>query len=168
MTVEQHQRTGQSEILTIKQGLVAGIVAAIVMAVVAMAGSSLIGNGLWTPINAIGSFFLGSSATPIPVDPAGAMTAVGIVVQLLVGGLLGMLYASAQSPEDTPSLIVIGVFYGLVTYIVSRLALRWLNPAVFDVWRTWPIFVGQLLYGATLSGFAALRNPLRRRAARHR
>ena len=47
-----------------------------------------------------------------------------------------MLYASAQSPEDTPSLIVIGVFYGLVTYIVSRLALRWLNPAVFAVWRT--------------------------------
>ena len=93
---------------------------------------------------------------------------VGIVVQLMVGGLLGMLYASAQSPEDTPSLIVIGVFYGLVTYIVSRIALRWLNPAVFAVWRTLPVFVGQLLFGATLAVFAALRNPLRRRAVRRR
>ena len=45
MTVEQHQRTGQSEILTIRQGLFAGIVAALVMAAVAMVGSSLIGQG---------------------------------------------------------------------------------------------------------------------------
>ena len=30
-----------------------------------------------------------------------------------------MLYASAQAPEDTPSLIVIGLFYGLVTYIIA-------------------------------------------------
>ena len=77
-----------------------------------------------------------------------------------------MLYASAQSPEDTLSLIVIGVFYGLVTYIVSRLALRWLNPAVFAVWRTWPVFIGQLMFGATLAVFAISRNPLRRRAVR--
>ena len=71
MTVEQHQRTGQSEILTIKQGLVAGIAAAIVMAVVAMAGSSLIGNGLWTPINAIGSFFLGAAQHPFRLTRPG-------------------------------------------------------------------------------------------------
>jgi hypothetical protein len=166
VTVEQHQRTGPSEILTIRQGLVAGIVAALVMAVVAMVGSGLIDEGLWTPINAIGSFFVGSSAVPIPPGPAGAVTVVGVVVQLAVGGLLGMLYASAQSPEDTLSLIVIGVFYGLVTYIVSRLALRWLNPAVFAVWRSWPVFIGQLLFGATLAVFAISRNPLRKRAVR--
>ena len=74
MTVEQHQRTGQSEILTIKQGFVAGIVASLVMATVAMVGSSLIGMGFWTPINAIGSFFLGGGAEPIPSGPAGAVT----------------------------------------------------------------------------------------------
>ena len=72
MTVEQHQRTGQSEILTIKQGFVVGMAAAIVMAVVAMAGSSLIGKGLWTPINAVGSFFLGSSATPFRLTRPGS------------------------------------------------------------------------------------------------
>ena len=166
MTVEQHQRTGPSEILTIRQGLVAGIVAALVMAVVAMVGSSLIDKGLWTPINAVGSFFLGSRAVPISADLAGAVTVLGVVVQLAVGVLLGMLYASAQSPEDTPSLIVIGVFYGLVTYIVSRLALRWLNPEVFAVWRTLPVFIGQLLFGATLAAIAALRNVSRERAVR--
>ena len=166
MTVEQHQRTGQSEILTIRQGFVAGIVAAFVMATVAMVGSYLVGQGLWTPINAVGSFFLGSGAVPIPPDPAGAVTVIGVVVQLAVGSLLGMLYASAQSPEDTPSLIVIGLFYGLVTYIVSRLALRWLDPAVFAVWRTLPVFVGQLLFGATLAVIAASRNALRRRAVK--
>ena len=167
MTVEQHQRTGQAEILTIRQGLVAGLGAALVMAVVAMAGSSLSGSGLWTPINAAGSFFLGGGQ-PVPVDWAGAMTIAGVIVYLVVGGMLGMLYASAQSPEDTPSLIVIGVFYGLVTYIVSRLALRWLNPEVFSVWRTWPVFISQLVFGATLASVAALRNPMRRRAAPRR
>ena len=113
MTVEQHQRTGQSEILTIRQGFVAGIVASLVMATVAMVGSGLSGMGFWTPINAIGSFFLGGGAESIPTGPAGAVTGLGILVQLAVGALLGMLYASAQSPEDTPSLIVIGLFYGL-------------------------------------------------------
>ena len=164
MTIEQHQRTGQSEILTIRQGLVAGVVAAMVMAVVAMGAFYAMGKGPWIPINAIGTFFLGG--TLILGGPDGIVTVVGVIVQLLVGGLLGMLYASAQSPEDTPSLIVIGLFYGLVTYIVSRIALRWLNPAVFAVWRTWPIFAGQLLFGATLAVFAALRNPLRRRAVK--
>lgn len=166
MTVEQHQRTGQAEILTIRQGFAVGTVSAFVMALVAMVGSDLVGQGLWTPINAVGSFFLGGSEQTIPSGPAGAITVVGVVVQLAVGGLLGMLYASAQSPEDTPSLIVIGLFYGLVTYIVSRLALRWLDPAVFAVWRTWPVFVGQLLFGATLAVFAASRNSSRKRAVR--
>lgn len=166
MTVEQHQRTGQSEILTIRQGLVAGIAASLVMAAVAMMGSSLTGMGFWTPVNAIGSFFLGGGMESIPSGPAGVVTGLGIVVHLAVGGLLGMLYASAQSPEDTPSLIVIGVFYGLVTYIVSRLALRWLNPEVFAVWRTIPVFIGQLLFGATLAAIAAVRNVSRKRAVR--
>ncbi len=76
-------------------------------------------------------------------------------MQLLVGGILGHAVCLRAVAEDTPSLIVIGLFYGLVTYIVSRMALRWLNPAVFAVWRTWPVFVGQLLFGATLAVFAA-------------
>lgn len=158
MTVEQHQRTGPSEILTIKQGLAAGLGAAVVMAVVAMMGSSLAGHGLWSPINAAGWFFVGDSTTPVPAGLAGTVTVVGVLVTFVVGGLLGMLYASAQAPEDTPSLVVIGIFYGLVTYIVARLALRWLNMAVFDVWRTWPVFLSQLVFGATLACVAAWRN----------
>lgn len=168
MTVEHHQRTGLAEILTIRQGLVAGLAAALAMAAVAMFGSNLLGAGTWTPINAAGSFFIGEDAAPVPTDLAGAVTLLGIVVTLVTGGLLGMLYASAQSPEDTPSLIVIGVFYGLVIYIVSRLLLRWLDEAVFDVWRTWPVFAGHLVFGATLACVAAWRSPLRRRSAQGR
>jgi hypothetical protein len=166
MTAEQHQRTGQSEILTVKQGLGAGMGAAGVMAVVAMVGSDLSGMGLWAPINAAGRFFVGGSTVPVPAEYVGPVTLLGIVVTLAVGGVLGMLYASAQSPEDTFSLLAIGVFYGLVTYIVSRLALRWLNIAVFDVWRTWPVAAGQVLYGATLACIAAWRNAQRSRSAR--
>lgn len=166
MTVEQHQRTGQSEILTIKQGFGAGLGAAVVMAVVAMAGSELSGMGLWSPVNAAGRFFVGGSTAPVPTGYAGPVTLLGGFVTLAVGGLLGMLYASAQSPEDTFSLIVIGVFFGLVTYIVARLALRWLNIAVYDVWRTWPVAAGQVVYGATLASIAAWRNSRRRQSVR--
>ena len=87
MTVEQHQRTGQSEILTIRQGLVAGVIAAMVMAVVAMGAFYAIGKGPWILINAIGNFFLGG--TLIHGGPDGVVTVVGVIVQLLVAGSLG-------------------------------------------------------------------------------
>lgn len=160
MTVEQHQRRVRSEILTARQGLVVGVFAGLILALVAAAGSSAAGTGLWTPINAVGSFFLG--VQPIPSEMAGAVSIVGLVVMALMGGLLGALYATAQEPVDNPSLLIIAVYYGGVIWFISTFAvLSWLNPAVRSVWGSWPVLLGHLTYGLLLGAFAAARNPYR-------
>lgn len=157
MTVEQHQRSGRIEILTIRQGFFIGVVGAIGMALVAMVGSTITGQGLWTPINAVGCFF--TKTRPIPADFAGGVSLLGMFVQLLMGGLLGMLYASAQERIDAPSLLIIAVYYGFITWFVaSFFVLRWLDPAVAGVWRTWPVILSQLTYGAILGLFAVWRS----------
>lgn len=161
MTVEQHQRGVRSEILRARQGLLVGGVAGLVLALVAMAGSSAAGTGLWTPVNAVGSFFLG--VQPIPNEMAGAVSLLGLAVMLLMGGLLGALYATAQEPVDNPSLLIIAIYYGGVIWFVSTFAvLSWLSPAVRSVWGSWPVLLGHLVYGALLGVYAAVRNPYRR------
>lgn len=153
MTVEQHQRSGGMEVLTPVQGLAAGIGSASVMAVVMMLGSSLAGTGFWTPINAIGSFFQGG---PLRLEFAGSVTLLGVAIHLLVGGLLGVLYASAQELIDLPSLLIVAVYYGLVTWFVSTFAvLSWLRPGIHEVWKAWPVFIGHLSFGFLLGLTAA-------------
>ena len=159
MTVEQHHYTGQRAVLTLRQGLAAGVVAAACMALVASLGSALAGDGLWTPLNAVGSFF--RPAAPIPAGFAGSLTWLGAAVSLLMGGLLGALYASAQERIDTPSLLVVAIYFGLVTWIVATFAiLSWAKPPVHEVMRTWPVLLGNLVYGLVLGLFAASRNRL--------
>ena len=163
MTVEQHQRRVRTEILTARQGFAIGILAGLAFALVAGTLSSVLGSGAWTPINAAGSFFLG--VQPIPADFAGAVSYAGLAVMTLMGALLGTLYATAQEPLDTPSLLIIAVYYGGITWFVSTFfILSWLNPAVREVWQSWPVLAGSLVYGAVLGVFAASRNPYRRAA----
>lgn len=160
MTVEQHQRRTRIEVLTARQVLAAGTVAGLALALVAGALSAAAGNGLWTPVNAAGSFFLG--VQPIPPGPAGLLSLVGLLVMLLVGGLLGALYATAQETLDNPSLLVIAIYYGGVTWITATfLLLSWLNPAVQAVWRSGALLAGHLVYGALLGLVAIWRNPPR-------
>lgn len=133
------------------------------LALVAGVLSPLVGNGLWSPVNAAGSFFLG--VQPIPSEFAGTVSYVGLAVVTLMGGLLGALYATAQEPLDTPSLLVIAVYYGFVTWFTATfLVLSWLSPSVKVIWQSWPVLVGHLAFGAVLGVYAALRNPYRRPA----
>ena len=75
------------------------MIGGLALALTAGALSAATGQGLWTPVNAAGSFFLG--VQPIPAGMAGALSYLGLAVMLLVGGLLGALYATAQEPLDT-------------------------------------------------------------------
>ena len=158
MTVEQHQRVGRSEILSVRQGLLAGLLGGLVMAATAAVGSAMLNGTPWLPINAPGAFFTG--VDPVPAGFSGALTWLGLGAMLALGSLLGALYATAQEPVDTPSLLVIALYYGGLTWFISSfLVLSWLNPAVQDVWRTWPVLAGSLAYGLVLGAVAALRNP---------
>lgn len=157
MTVEQHHHPRNLELLSPAGGFVAGVAAATVMSATLMAGWAVRGHGLWTPINAIGSFF---SAEMVDSPAfAGGITVVGLVIQWVVGGLLGALYASAIERMDTRSLLVVSLYYGgLIWFVSSFVLLVWLKPALVPVVRSWPMLVGNLAFGAVLGGVAAVRN----------
>lgn len=163
MTVEQHQRPRGMELMSPVLGLAIGAIAAAVMAAVAMVGFAITGQGLWTPLNAIGGFF-GGSLPPSPAF-AGATTVLGITIQLVMGALLGALYATAAERMDTRSVVIIAVYYGFGLWFVSTfLVFSWLNPAFQDVAKTWPFLLGNLAYGLVLAAFAATRNKRPQRA----
>ncbi|MEZ4770939.1 MAG: hypothetical protein R2844_21290 [Caldilineales bacterium] len=158
MTVEYHHRMHRMEILTVRQGVVAGLVGTLALAVVVALGSSATGNGLWTPINAPGAFVTGADA--VPAGYAGLLSIAGIVTMFVLGALLGALYATAQEPVDTPSLLIIAVYYGFfIWFIATFVVILFLNPLVQQVWRHWFILAGHLTYGAVLGVAAMLRNP---------
>lgn len=158
MTVEQHQRFERMEILTVRQGVLAGLVGTLALAAVVMLGSSATSHGLWTPVNAAGAFVSGADA--IPGDFSGWLSIAGLVTMLTLGALLGALYATAQEPVDTPSVMIIALYYGFfIWFVATFMVMLWLNPLVQQVWRQWFIFAGHLAFGAVLGIAAVMRNP---------
>jgi hypothetical protein len=156
MTVEQHQWLRGKEILSPARGFGAGVAAGALMASVLMAGFALSGQGLWTPINAIGAFWGGQ--TPPSSQFSGITTVAGLATHFLLAGALGALFFSAIERMDKPSLLIIGVWYGFITWFVSTfLVLSWLKPELRDLVRTWPFLIGTLAYGLAL-GWIAVRN----------
>lgn len=161
MTVEYHQRHDRMEILTVRQGAVAGLFGTVALVIVVALGSAATGNGLWTPINAPGAFLTGADA--VPAGFSGLLSFAGLATMFLLGGLLGALYATAQEPVDRPSLLIIAVYYGFfIWFIATFVVMLLLNPLVQQVWRQWFILAGHLAYGALLGVFAMLRNPWRK------
>lgn len=157
MTAEQHQHARDRALLSPAAGFVAGVAAAAVMSAVLMVGWAVRGQGLWTPINAIGSFF--SVEGVVSPTFAGGITVLGLAIQGVVGGLLGALYASAIERMDTWSLLVVSLYYGGLIWIVSSFLLFvWLKPAFVPMARSWPMLVGSLAFGAVLGAVAAVRN----------
>lgn len=152
MTAEQHRYRRPSEVLTGREGLLAGLLGSLVLVAVAGLIFAARGQSAWTPLNAAADFWLRP-----PLSPAARW--LGLAVVLLTGGLLGVLYASAQEPLDLPSLLLIAIYYGFVTWMgASVLVLSWLSPATRAVWQSWPVLVGHLAYGLTLGLWAARRS----------
>lgn len=157
MTVEQHQWLRGREIMSPARGFGAGIAAGAIMAGVLMAGFALSGQGLWTPINAIGGFWGGQ--TPPSPQFSGVTTWLGLATHFLLAGALGALFASAIERMDKPSLLIIAVWYGFITWFVATfLVLSWLKPELSDLTRTWPFLLGNLAYGLVLGVIAVQHN----------
>ncbi|MER2600665.1 MAG: DUF6789 family protein [Caldilineales bacterium] len=151
MAVEQHRYRRRSEILSTREGLAAGLLGSLVLIGVAGLIFAARGQSAWLPLDAAADFWLRG-----PLSPAALW--LGLAVVLFTGGLLGMLYASAQERLDLPSLLLVAVYYGFVTWMgATVLVLSWLSPATRAIWQSWPVLAGHLAYGLTLGLWAARR-----------
>lgn len=154
MTVEQHQYPRGMEMLTPRQGLVAGALSAVAMAATLMAGSALAGPGLWAPLNAIGGFF--RPWQPPAVGFVLPTALLGLATHLIAGAVFGALYASAAERMDRRSVVLVAVYYGFMLWFgATFLVLSWLKPELHSVFKSWTFLVGHLVYGLVLGAYAA-------------
>jgi len=131
-------------------GAAAGLVAAVPMLAVVSAVAADSG--------AMAKMWLGWLAGVAPYRPGESSPplAAGLVVHVLIGAVLGILYAMSQQRVPPRVLAGIGLFYGLMLWIAGRLLLGWvLSTPVRDVVHTWSWLAGALTFGLALALAAA-------------
>lgn len=78
------------------------------------------------------------------------------VVYAVVGAALGLLYAVSQDRVPAGGLIAVGVFYGVVIWVVSRVLTSWLfGPILRPAVHSYPWFLACVCFGVVLGGCAA-------------
>ena len=78
------------------------------------------------------------------------------VLYAVVGAVLGLLYAVSQDRVPARGLIAVGVFYGIVIWVVSRVLTAWLfGPTLRTALHSYPWFLACVCFGVVLAGCAA-------------
>ncbi len=126
------------------EGAAAGVIGSFVM----LAAVSALGSGPQTLVATWLDWMSGM---------VGGSGGLGLVLHALVGGILGMLYASSQQRLPWRTLVGIGAFYGLLLWIGGRVLLGWVfSTPVHSVVHSWAWLAGACAYGMTLAVFASL------------
>ncbi len=129
------------------KGALFGLAASGVMLAVVFMLQPLTGRGLEQVLGQVGGLLL-------PQGAPGAVAA-GLVVHLVIGMVCGVLYALAQQRAPERYLLAVGVFYGLLIWVVGSLLLLVFSEALRPVFRSLGWLVCCLAYGASLAGLAA-------------
>ncbi len=131
-------------------GIVAGMMAGVVMAIVAMfrAGSS--GLGFLLPLKLIAALFWG---VPALIGGVGVLIT-GILIHMVVSGGVGMMFGLMVGNRFNVGVALVGgVIWGIVIWAVNLwVFLPWLNEVMLERQMVMPTqwFVLHLIYGAML------------------
>lgn len=151
MIADSPYRTGEPA-LTATEGALAGLGASALM---------LLGVSLLRPLSGLSAVDLlvriGQTVVPRAMTAQfGSMVFAAGVVYAAVGALLGVLYAASQDRGPARVLVAVGLFYGLVIWVGSRVMTSWLfGPAFRTSLHSYAWLVACLVYGAVLAGCAA-------------
>jgi len=86
---------------------------------------------------------------------SGAVVFATGILYACIGAGLGVLYAVSQDRIRVGGLMVVGVFYGIVIWVVSRLLTPFLfGSAIRPALYSYPWFIACLVYGLCLALFA--------------
>ena len=133
-------------------GGIAGILAGIVMAMVAMFYAAANGSGFFLPVRSIAATWYGANAL---LGGAGVLIA-GLVTHLGTSAFGGVVFAALPSSRKSATVALLsGLVWGVVVWAILSIAVMpWLNPTMYagtvgrePVW--W--FVLHLIYGGMLA-----------------
>ena len=133
-------------------GGIAGILAGIVMAMVAMFYAAANGSGFFLPVRSIAATWYGANAL---LGGAGVLIA-GLATHLGTSAFGGVVFAALPSSRKSATVALLsGLVWGVVVWAILSIAVMpWLNPTMYagtvgrePVW--W--FVLHLIYGGMLA-----------------
>ncbi len=145
----------------IAPGILAGAVAAAVMALFAMIVAAATGNGFLRPMKLIAAVFLGGQAAM--TGGAGAVI-LGLAIHMAFGIGFGLIFA-ALLPRDWNAGVELGagLVYGVVVFLLmTYIVVPWSNPFMaVRIQHGW-FFLYHLAFGATLVLVWPFREAIRR------
>ena len=131
-------------------GLVAGVIAGVLMALTAMIRVATLGLGFWLPMKLVAAIAFGVSA----LIGGAWVILVGVLIHLAVAGGGGMLFGAAVGDRVSAGLAFAGgLAYGVLIWAFNTwIILPWANPVILEREMVAPAwwFVYHLVYGATL------------------
>ena len=141
-------------------GVLAGWIGGIVMELLFMLYTASLGQGFWTPLEAIGATFYGSSAF---LGGAGPVIS-GLLLHLVIAGGLGAIFGASLNPStSTGGATAIGVVYGIVTWaVMTFIVLNIVNLPMRSFVAGWSgiWFLVHLVFGVCLGATPGLRAAL--------
>jgi hypothetical protein len=138
--------------LTVRAGAVAGVAGALIMVGVLAVLQPVSGLPLSWVLGRIGRVIL-----PASVLSGGNTTAqwVGLGLQVVLGAVLGVLYATSQQRIPAPGMMAVGIFYGFLLWVVGSVLVGFLfEKTLRAALRSWPWLLACLVYGMSLAGAA--------------
>src|SRR5512138_2452571 len=117
---------------SLRSGIVAGLVAGVVFAMMEVAGAAMMGNPPLMPVRMFASVVLGESALQ---GSLGTALVVGMVAHLALSAVLGLVYGAlaARASEETRTSYArqagLGIAFGLAAWLVDfQIVARVLYP----------------------------------------
>jgi hypothetical protein len=140
--------------LLARDGVLAGLAGSLAMTASAVLLAAAYGSNAWLPLKTIGTLVLGPAAAAQAGFVAAPVLA-GLLIQLAVSALLGMLFVLItrsvwQLPSDLGVPAVSGLMFGLLVWLAGYLTLPVWLPELMVV--VLPAFIMQYIaFGTTLS-----------------
>jgi uncharacterized membrane protein YagU involved in acid resistance len=123
-------------------GAGAGLVAGIVMALVAMMATAIMGKGPFAPPAMIAAIVLGPAAM---MTPSVGVIVIGLVLHMILSMMFGVVFVLIASRIAT-STILLGAAYGIVLWIVNFYGLSFVSSGARAMVANEPIMLAVLTH----------------------
>ena len=132
-------------------GMAAGLIGSVIMLLVLTLNTALDGVGFWLPVRVSAALFMGVRAI---VGGPGSLL-LGVVIHLLVGGVLGGIFAVLLGDRRPGALVILlGIAYSLAILLaMTFIVLPAVNPVMAARVRVipWTWLLAHVVYGVCLA-----------------
>jgi hypothetical protein len=141
------------QVLVVRAGIIFGVISTMIMLLLLAIIQPLSGFGLVDFLTHIGDIFVPISTFP---NKLSLQVEVGFLIHLLLGALLGLLYAVCQQRIPSRGLLAVGIYYGFIIWVVDRFFITpFFNEYLRTILGSWSWLSACVLFGLSMA-FASI------------